>query len=236
MKQKGEGRSTADTARESRQHEERAAGPAAQFTHHETASTQGRHTAPAATHHAGEDIHHHLHPAHLYSQREMAKTRGHHTTHMERAHTTPATTASGPSAISDAALKFPAIPPSMGCGAQLNAVTRGAPHPQERRLGLRTSSLLPSPHGHGRRQQPPHATASMHYKRSIQIHCNVNLVCACRNKKKYKKEKIKGSNKCKRTQKPKCTAEVHGGNNRKKTAQTHDCTAAQAAAIHTRFI
>ncbi|KAF5224649.1 hypothetical protein ECC02_002289 [Trypanosoma cruzi] len=61
MEQEGEGRSAADTARESRQHEERAAGPAAQFTHHETASTQRRHTTPAATHHAGgEDIHHHL--------------------------------------------------------------------------------------------------------------------------------------------------------------------------------
>ncbi|KAF5216773.1 hypothetical protein ECC02_010408 [Trypanosoma cruzi] len=47
--------------------------------------------------------------------------------------------------------------------------------------------LLPSPHSHGRRQQPPHATASMHCKRSIQIHCNVHLVCvvvcACRNTK-----------------------------------------------------
>ncbi|ESS55662.1 hypothetical protein TCDM_12848 [Trypanosoma cruzi Dm28c] len=34
----------------------------------------------------------------------------------------------------------------------------------------------------------------------------------------------------------KCTAETHGGNNKKKTAQTHDCTAVQAAAIHTIFI
>ncbi|ESS62141.1 hypothetical protein TCDM_10221 [Trypanosoma cruzi Dm28c] len=34
----------------------------------------------------------------------------------------------------------------------------------------------------------------------------------------------------------KCTAEVCGRNKKKKTAQTHDCTAAQAAAIHTRFI
>ncbi|KAF5224659.1 hypothetical protein ECC02_002299 [Trypanosoma cruzi] len=33
----------------------------------------------------------------------------------------------------------------------------------------------------------------------------------------------------------KCAAETHGGNN-EKTAQTHDCTAAQAVAIHTRFI
>ncbi|RNC36770.1 hypothetical protein TcCL_Unassigned00239 [Trypanosoma cruzi] len=39
MQQEGEGRGTADAARESRQNEERAAGPAAQFTHHETAST-----------------------------------------------------------------------------------------------------------------------------------------------------------------------------------------------------
>ncbi|RNC40424.1 hypothetical protein TcCL_NonESM10098 [Trypanosoma cruzi] len=46
MQQEGEGRGTADTARESRQHEERAAGPAAQFTHHETASTQGTRTPP----------------------------------------------------------------------------------------------------------------------------------------------------------------------------------------------
>ncbi|KAF5216873.1 hypothetical protein ECC02_010298 [Trypanosoma cruzi] len=50
-----------------------------------------------------------------------------------------------------------------------------------------TLPLLPSPHGHGRRQQPPHATASMHCKRSIQTHCNVHLVCmvvcACRNTK-----------------------------------------------------
>ncbi|RNC33089.1 hypothetical protein TcCL_Unassigned04243 [Trypanosoma cruzi] len=83
--------------------------------------------------------------------------------------------ANKPSSIHNAAPKFPAIPPSMGHGAKLSAVTRGAPHPQERRLVLRTPSLH-SPHGHERRQQPPHATASMHYKRSIQIHCNVHLV------------------------------------------------------------
>ncbi|RNC52793.1 hypothetical protein TcCL_ESM09934, partial [Trypanosoma cruzi] len=40
--------------------------------------------------------------------------------------------ANKPSFIHDAAKKFPAIPPSMGHGAQLSAVTRGAPHPQER--------------------------------------------------------------------------------------------------------
>ncbi|RNC40262.1 hypothetical protein TcCL_NonESM10272 [Trypanosoma cruzi] len=61
-------------------------------------------------------------------------------THTERAPTTPVTRASEPSSIHNAATKFPAIPPSMGHGAQLNAATRGAPHPQERRLGLRTPS------------------------------------------------------------------------------------------------
>ncbi|ESS55655.1 hypothetical protein TCDM_12860 [Trypanosoma cruzi Dm28c] len=95
--------------------------------------------------------------------------------------------------------------------------------------------LLP-PHGHGRRQQPPHATASMHCKRSIQIHRNVHLVCvvvcACRNTKQTSRkegvEYVEG--------RKKCTAEVRNGSNKKKTAQTHDCTAVQAAAIHTRFI
>ncbi|RNC36419.1 hypothetical protein TcCL_Unassigned00597, partial [Trypanosoma cruzi] len=99
MEQEGEERSIADAARESRQNEERAAGPAAQFTHHETASTQGRHTTPAATHHAGgEDIHHHL-----------------------------------PQIIPAAPRKWPQPAPT-------TLVTRGASHPQERRLGLRTPS------------------------------------------------------------------------------------------------
>ncbi|RNC31854.1 hypothetical protein TcCL_Unassigned05600, partial [Trypanosoma cruzi] len=75
MEREGEGRSTADTARERRQHEERAAGPAAQFTHHETASTQGRHTTPAATHHCRRRRHPSPSPpAHSRSPREMAKT------------------------------------------------------------------------------------------------------------------------------------------------------------------
>ncbi|KAF5217719.1 hypothetical protein ECC02_009413 [Trypanosoma cruzi] len=166
-------------------------------------------------------------PAHSCSPREMAKTpRPPHNAHG----------ASEPSSIHDAAQKFPAIPPSMGHGAQLSAVARGASHPQENRLGLRAPSLPPS-HGHGRRQQPPHATASMHYKRSIQIHCNVHLVCvvvcACSNtRQRCRKE---GAEYVER--RTKCTAETHNGNNKKeKTAQTNDCTAAQAVAIHTRFI
>ncbi|KAF5218141.1 hypothetical protein ECC02_008957 [Trypanosoma cruzi] len=100
--------------------------------------------------------------------------------------------------------------------------------------------LLPSHHSHGRRQQPPQATASMHHKRSIQIHCNVHLVCVCvwlcvpaetqSNKEVKKREQSMW-----RDAQQKCAAETHGGNN-KKTAQTHDCTAAQAVAIHTKFI
>ncbi|EAN82268.1 hypothetical protein Tc00.1047053508437.10 [Trypanosoma cruzi] len=130
--------------------------------------------------------------------------------------------------------KLPAIPPSMGHGAQIGAVTRGASHPQENSLGVRAP--LSPPHGHGRRQQPPHATASMHYKRCIQIHCNVHLVCvwlcvpaATQSKEVEKREQSM------RRDAQKCTAGMHNGNNNKKTAQTHDCTAAHAAAIHTIF-
>ncbi|KAF5213771.1 hypothetical protein ECC02_013686 [Trypanosoma cruzi] len=98
--------------------------------------------------------------------------------------------------------------------------------------------LLPSPHGHGRRQQPPHATASMHYKRSIQIHCNVHRVCVwlCVPAETQSKEVEKREQSMWRDAQQKCTAETHGRNNNKKTAQTHDRTAAQAVAIHTRFI
>ncbi|RNC35958.1 hypothetical protein TcCL_Unassigned01105 [Trypanosoma cruzi] len=111
--------------RESRQNEERAAGPAAQLTHHETASTQGRQTTPAATHHAGgEDILHHLHSAHSCSTHHTRQKRKQTLIHPRGGN------------------KFPAIPPSMEHGAQLNAVTRGASHPQENRLGVRSLSLL----------------------------------------------------------------------------------------------
>ncbi|ESS55983.1 hypothetical protein TCDM_12515 [Trypanosoma cruzi Dm28c] len=77
----------------------------------------------------------------------------------------------------------------------------------------------------------------MHYKRSIQIHCNVHFVCvwlcvpaATQSKEEEKREQSMWR------EAQKCTAEVHGGSNKKKNTQTHDCTAAQEAAIHTRFI
>ncbi|KAF5216779.1 hypothetical protein ECC02_010416 [Trypanosoma cruzi] len=107
---------------------------------------------------------------------------------------------------------------------------------RKRDSGCALTLLLPSPHGHGRRQQPPHATASMHYKRSIQIHCNVHLVCVCVPAETQSKEVEKREQSMWRDAQQNCTAETHGGNNEKKTAQTHDRTAAQAAAIHTRFI
>ncbi|RNC39841.1 hypothetical protein TcCL_NonESM10751, partial [Trypanosoma cruzi] len=68
------------------------------------------------------------------------------------------TRASEPSSIHGAATKLPAIPPSMGHGAQLNAVTRGASHPQEKKLGLRTPSsllLMATEEGNSRHTQLP---------------------------------------------------------------------------------
>ncbi|ESS55257.1 hypothetical protein TCDM_13284 [Trypanosoma cruzi Dm28c] len=70
-------------------------------------------------------------------------------------------------------------------------------HNHRIRITRYMSSTLSSRHTHGRRQQPPHATASMHHKRNIHIHCNVHLVCvvvcACRN---TKQRSGKGSRVC----------------------------------------
>ncbi|KAF5218693.1 hypothetical protein ECC02_008398 [Trypanosoma cruzi] len=238
MEQEGEGRSAADTARESRQHEERAAGPAAQFTHHETASTQRRHTTPAATHHAGgEDIHHHL-PQLIATapgkwQKPAAttqRTRSEHPPHQPHAQAN-----SHPSMTRQKNF-LPSRPP---WDTEPNSTQPHAVHHTRRKRDSGCAlPLLPSPHGHGRRQQPPHTTASMHCKRSIQIHCNVHLVCVwlCVPAETQSKEVEKREQSMWRDAQQKCTAETHNGNNNKKTAQTHDCTAAQAAAIHTRFI
>ncbi|ESS55206.1 hypothetical protein TCDM_13338 [Trypanosoma cruzi Dm28c] len=162
----------------------------------------------------------------------MPKARGHHTTHTERAPTITATRASGTSSIHDAATKLPAIPPSMGHGAQLNAVTRGASHPQERRRGLRTPS---PPFSSWPRKKTTAATRNFQHalqkKHSNPLQC-APCVCACRNTEQ-KEEKRKQSMWRDAQQ---CTAEVRGGNNKKKTAQTHDCTADKAAAIHKKII
>ncbi|RNC36793.1 hypothetical protein TcCL_Unassigned00209 [Trypanosoma cruzi] len=168
MQQEGEGRGTADAARESRQNEERAAGPAAQLTHHETASTtisprsfllsQRNGQSPAAT---------------------TQRTRSKHPPHEAEAEAKPHPSMTWQQNF------LPFRPP---WNTEPNSTQSHAVH-QTRRKGDSGCALplLPSPHGHGRRKQPPHATASMHYKRSIQIHCNVHLVCvvvcACRNTK-----------------------------------------------------
>ncbi|ESS55668.1 hypothetical protein TCDM_12841 [Trypanosoma cruzi Dm28c] len=63
------------------------------------------------------------------------------------------------------------------------AVTRSTRHIHRhnhrihRKIDSGCAPSLPPLHGHGGRQQPPHATASMHYKRCIHIHRNVHLVC-----------------------------------------------------------
>ncbi|ESS55389.1 hypothetical protein TCDM_13143 [Trypanosoma cruzi Dm28c] len=157
MERKGEGRSTADTARERRQHEERTAGPAAQFTHHETASTQRRHTTPAATHHAGEeDIHHHLPQLIPAAPGKWPKHRGHHTTHMEQANPHPSMTrhqnflpprpqwdtepnSTQPHAVyhtrrkRDSGCALPLLPPSSWPRKKKTAATRNCQHAPQRR-------------------------------------------------------------------------------------------------------
>ncbi|EKF26923.1 hypothetical protein MOQ_009369, partial [Trypanosoma cruzi marinkellei] len=168
MEQEGEGRSAADTARESRQHEERAAGPAAQFTHHETASTTISSQLISA------------------APGKSPKPHSHHTTHTEQPPTTPVTRRSEPSAIHDAAKKYPAIPPSTGHGAQLNVVTRGAPHPQEKTLGVRTPSssllLMATEEDNSNHTQLPACTTKGAFKSTATcIFCVCVVVCACRN-------------------------------------------------------
>ncbi|KAF5218668.1 hypothetical protein ECC02_008373 [Trypanosoma cruzi] len=188
MEQEGEGRSAADTARESRQHEERAAGPAAQFTHHETASTQRRHTTPAATHHAGgEDIHHHL-PQLISTapgkwQKPAAttqRTRSEHPPHQSQAEANPHPSMTRHKNFQPSRPQWDTEP---------NSTQSHAVHHTRRKRDSGCALPLPSPHSHGRRQQPPHTTASMHYKRSIQIHCNVHLVCGCVCLQKHKAKK-----------------------------------------------
>ncbi|ESS55608.1 hypothetical protein TCDM_12906 [Trypanosoma cruzi Dm28c] len=90
----------------------------------------------------------------------------------------------------DAAKKFPAIPPSMGHGAQLNAVTRGAPHPQKKRLGLRTPSLpfssWPRKKTTAATRNCQHALQKKHSNPLQCASCVYVVVCACRNTKQRK--------------------------------------------------
>ncbi|EKG03745.1 hypothetical protein TCSYLVIO_005203 [Trypanosoma cruzi] len=215
MEREGAGRSTADTARERRQHEEKAAGPAAQSTHHETASTQGRHTTPAATHHAGEDIHHHL---------PQLIPAAPHSAHG----------ADEPSSIHHAAQNF--LPSRHQWDTEPNSAQPHAVHHTHRKLD---SVCAPSPllmateKDNSRHTQLPACTTKGAFiSTAMCILCVCVIVCACSNTKQRRGKE--GAEYVER--RTKCTAGTHNGNNNKKTAQTHDCTAAQAAAIHTIFI
>ncbi|KAF5214819.1 hypothetical protein ECC02_012539 [Trypanosoma cruzi] len=210
MQQEGEGRSTADTARESRQHEEKAAGPAAQFTHHETASTQGRHTTPAATHHAGgEDIHHHIHIAHLYSQREMAKNpRPPHNARGASTHHTSHTTVDPHPSTTRHQTFQPSRPQ---WDTEPNSAQPHAVHHTRRKedsgcaLPLPSLLLIAMEEDNSRHTQLPACTAKEAFK---SIAMCILCVCACRNTKQRSR---KDSRVCGETQKNvqrRCMAEA----------------------------
>ncbi|RNC35346.1 hypothetical protein TcCL_Unassigned01778 [Trypanosoma cruzi] len=168
MEREGEGRSTANTARERRQHEERASGPAAHFTHHGAASTQERHTTPAATHHAGgEDIHHHL-PQLIATANGKCQNPAATTQRTRSEHPPHQTHDSGPSSMTRQQDFLPSRPQ---WDTEPNSTHSHAVHHTRRKgdSGCALPLLRPSPHSNGRRQQQPHATASMRYKRSLQI-------------------------------------------------------------------
>ncbi|EKG00315.1 hypothetical protein TCSYLVIO_008749, partial [Trypanosoma cruzi] len=179
--------------------------------------------AQAAVTRSTRHIHHHLLPAHSHSQREMAKTRGHHTTHPEQAPTTTATRASEPSSIHDAATKFQPSRPQWD--TEPNSTQSHAVHHTRRKIdaGWRSLSsllLMATEEDNSRHTQLPACTAKEAFKSTATC---ILCVAAETQSKKVKR----GSRVC---------GETHNGNNNKKTAQTHDCSAAQAAAIHTRFI
>ncbi|KAF5219576.1 hypothetical protein ECC02_007412 [Trypanosoma cruzi] len=93
-----------------------------------------------------------------------------------------ATRASAPAASNKAKPKFPAIPLSMEHGAQLNAVTRGASHPQERRLGVHTPSsllLMATEEYNSRHTQLPACTAKEAFKSTAMC-----ILCVCLQKHK----------------------------------------------------
>ncbi|EKG00261.1 hypothetical protein TCSYLVIO_008808, partial [Trypanosoma cruzi] len=139
MEQEGEGRSAADTAR-------------VQQDQPHSSHTTRRHPRKEGTQRQQpptmqeEKTSTTISPSSSHSQREMAKARGHHTTHTERAPTTPVTRASGPSSIHHAAKKFQ--PSRHQWDAAPNSTQSHAVH-RTRRKGDAGCALplLPSPHG-----------------------------------------------------------------------------------------
>ncbi|ESS54960.1 hypothetical protein TCDM_13605 [Trypanosoma cruzi Dm28c] len=82
----------------------------------------------------------------------------------------------------------------MGCGAQLNAVTRGAPHPQEKRLGVRApsppfSSSWTRKKATAATRNCQHAPQKEHSNLPQCASCVCVVMCACRNtRQKGRKE------------------------------------------------
>ncbi|ESS61191.1 hypothetical protein TCDM_11228 [Trypanosoma cruzi Dm28c] len=120
-------------------------------------------------------------------------------------------------------------------GAQLSAVTRGASHPQENRLGVRSlpSSSWPRKKTTAATRNCQHALQKKHSNPPQCASCVCVSLCVPAETQSKDAEKREQSM---WRDAQKCTAGTHNGNNNKKTAQTHDYTAAQAAAIHTIFI
>ncbi|RNC35063.1 hypothetical protein TcCL_Unassigned02087 [Trypanosoma cruzi] len=176
MEREGEGRSTADTARERRQHAERAAGPAAQSTHHETASTQGRQTTPAATHHAGgEEIHHHLHQLIPAAPGKWQNPRPPHSAHG----------ASEPSSIHHAAQNF--LPSRHQWDTEPNSAQSHAVHHTRRKIDSGCAPSLPSSWPRKKTtaatRNCQHAPQKVHSNPPQCASCVCVVVCACSNTK-----------------------------------------------------
>ncbi|ESS62334.1 hypothetical protein TCDM_10022 [Trypanosoma cruzi Dm28c] len=226
MEREGEGRSTADTARERRQHEERAAGPAAQFTHHGTASTQGGHTTPAATMQEKKTSTT-ISPSSFPQPQGNGQTpRPPHNAHG----------ASEPSSIHHAAQNY--LPSRIQWDTKPNSAQSHAVHHTHRKIDSGCAPSLPSSSWPRRKttaatRNCQHALQKEH---SYPPQCaSCVCVCGCVPAETQSKDVEKREQSMWRDAQ-KCTAGTHNGNNNKKTAQTHDCTAAQAAAIHTIFI
>ncbi|ESS62098.1 hypothetical protein TCDM_10264 [Trypanosoma cruzi Dm28c] len=168
-------------------------------------------------------------PVQSHGQRDTATARSQHTTHSERAISQRATRGSDSASIHDVATKFPAIPSLIEFGARLKSVIGGASRRRKSDSPC-SHSLLPSLHAHRRRRQPPARNKKVAFKSTVMC---ILCVCVCLPAAAQVKKVKKRSRGFKETHKKNCTAKVHGKNN--KTAQTHNRTADQTAAIHKKL-
>ncbi|ESS61198.1 hypothetical protein TCDM_11221 [Trypanosoma cruzi Dm28c] len=103
------------------------------------------------------------------------------------------------------------------------AVAAHRAHHTRRKSDSRCALPLPSLHAHGgsssHPQPPADATKEASKSTAMCILCVHVVVCACRHTRQRSKNRSRA---CEGTHKQNCTAEVHGRNNKKKTAQAHD--------------